>query len=293
MNNCDFVSVLHKLRKSSKDSIDDIDSFSPFKDYMHIKRKVEYDLKKLLKNVNKSGKKTLILLCGSAGDGKSHLLSFLKNNDDEKLLENYKRVHNDATESINPKKTSLDSLNEILSDFSDEKLENDEENCNAIVAINLGVLSNFIKSEYGKKFEKLKEYVAEKKILTEQIDDRTYNPDSYFQHISFSDYHMYKLTKGVVDPDYILKIFGKVFDEDERNEFRKSYDDKCCNCDRKKECPVKHNYEYLMNFSVRESIANILIKTTIVDKTVLTTRDLFDYIYNIIVPQDFDFDKIS
>lgn len=87
MSECKFIDNLNRLRKSSSDSIDNVDSFDSFKEYMHVVRNAEEDLKVILREVNASSNKTLILLCGSAGDGKSHLLSYLKNSDSEKLLD--------------------------------------------------------------------------------------------------------------------------------------------------------------------------------------------------------------
>lgn len=95
MENCKLVAELNRLRKSSRDSIDGIGDFGDFKKYMHISRNVEEELIEILHKIEVSGRKSLVLLCGSAGDGKSHLLSYLKN--DLKLLDNYV-VYNDATE---------------------------------------------------------------------------------------------------------------------------------------------------------------------------------------------------
>lgn len=86
MGICALVDELNSLRKSSAESIDSDKSFNDFKKYMHVGRDVEDDLKKLLRKVNQSQRKTLVLLCGSAGDGKSHMLSYLKNSDEEHLL---------------------------------------------------------------------------------------------------------------------------------------------------------------------------------------------------------------
>jgi DNA phosphorothioation-dependent restriction protein DptF len=173
MSECNFINILNRLRKSSSDSIDNVDSFDAFKEYMHVVRNAENDLKGILRQVNGGSKKTLILLCGSAGDGKSHLLSYLKNSDSEKLLENYV-VYNDATESNAPNKTAIDTLYEVLSGFKNENL--DKEGQNTILAINLGVLSNFIESEYGSEFSKLKEYVFNANILTSKISGKGYDP---------------------------------------------------------------------------------------------------------------------
>ena len=74
---CEFVEELSKLKKSSKDSVDSTNKFDEFKQYMHIPRNIEEDLKEILRHINGNDSKSLVLLCGSAGDGKSHLLSYL------------------------------------------------------------------------------------------------------------------------------------------------------------------------------------------------------------------------
>lgn len=87
MAKCKFTNELNRLRKSSSDSIDNVEKFDQFKRYMHVVRTAEEDLKEILRKINASGQKTLVLLCGSAGDGKSHLLSYLKNSDEEHLID--------------------------------------------------------------------------------------------------------------------------------------------------------------------------------------------------------------
>lgn len=148
MGNCKFVDELNRLRKSSSDSIDGTDTFDDFKKYMHVSRSAEKDLIEILYKIADSGRKSLVMLCGSAGDGKSHLLSYLKN--DLRLLDNYV-VYNDATESSAPSKTAIETLSEALQGFSDENLEKPGKNF--ILAINLGVLSNFVESSYGDSFK--------------------------------------------------------------------------------------------------------------------------------------------
>lgn len=196
MGSCKFTNELDRLRKSSNDSIDHVEKFDKFKKYMHVNRTAEEDLKDILRRVNASGKKTLVLLCGSAGDGKSHLLSYLKNSDEERLINNYV-VYNDATESSAPSMTAIQTLNNLLDSFKDYNL--DMPGQNVILAINLGVLSNFIESEYGDGFKILKKYVKSSDILTTKINIKDFDEESHFQHVSFSDYHMYSLTeKGIL-----------------------------------------------------------------------------------------------
>lgn len=206
MKNCKFINELNRLRKSSSDSIDNVEKFDQFKSYMHVVRKMEEDLKGLLRKVNASGKKTLVLLCGSAGDGKSHLLSYLKNLDEEHLIDDY-FVYNDATESSAPSKTAIETLNEFLSDYRDENLASLGQN--VILAINLGVLSNFIDSKYADHFCTLRKYIENSDILTSRVNNNEYDCESNFQHISFSDYNLYSLSAEGIHADYIEKLLEK------------------------------------------------------------------------------------
>ena len=288
MGNCKFVDELNRLRKSSSDSIDGIGKFDDFKKYIHVSRSAEEDLIEILHKIEISGKKSLVLLCGSAGDGKSHLLSYLKN--DLRLLDNYV-VYNDATESSAPSKTAIETLNEALQGFSDENL--DLPGDNFILAINLGVLSNFVESSYGDSFKQLHEYVINSNILTNQLNEKGYEENSAFQHVSFSDYHMYNLTAQGIKPEYIEKILEKIFIMDEENPFYIVYNNNCQDCPLSEKCPVKHNFEFLANEKNRNYVANALVEVTIKDKEILTTREILNYIYDIVVAQSFNYKKMA
>lgn len=290
MGNCKFSNELNRLRKSSSDSIDNTETFDDFKKYMHVTRTAEEDLKAILRNVNTSNKKTLVLLCGSAGDGKSHLLSYLKNSDEDHLIEDY-TIYNDATESSAPSKTAIETLNDFLAPFKDSQL--DLPGKNVILAINLGVLSNFIESEYGNEFITLRKYVEERNILTTQINKNSFDENGHFQHVSFSDYHMYSLTKDGVHAGYIEDIFNKIFAEAEENRFYLSYKTECAACPLAKKCPVKMNYEFMMEEKRQVYVAELLVETVIKDKVILTTREILNFIYNIIVSQEFSFTGIQ
>lgn len=287
MENCKLVDELNRLRKSSRDSIDGIGDFGDFKKYMHISRNVEEELIEILHKIEVSGRKSLVLLCGSAGDGKSHLLSYLKN--DLKLLDNYV-VYNDATESSAPSKTAIETLSEALQGFSDKNL--DQPGKNFILAINLGVLSNFVESTYGEAFKQLREYVINSNILTNQLDEKGYEKNSAFQHVSFSDYHMYNLTMHGINPEYVECILEKIFHMGLENPFYDAYN-KCKECPLSKKCPVKHNYEFFTNEKNRKYVANTLVEVIIKDKEILTTREILNYIYDIVVAQNFNHKKIA
>ncbi len=290
MSVCDFIIELNRLRKSSSESIDNTSKFDEYKEYMHIERNVESDLKEVLRKVNKTGKKTLFMLCGSAGDGKSHLMSYLKNSEPEKLIEGYE-IYNDATEVSSQRKRPNDTLNELLDRFSDDKC--DEPGKNLILAINLGVLSNFVESEYAvKRFNRFKAYVEKYNILTSMVNNNHYDINSPFQHISFADYHLFSLGEDEVEPDYIEKLLDKIFAEDEANIFYREYKKKSVECPLAATCPIKNNFELFINKNNRKFISHLLIKVIVKDKEIITTREILNYIYDILVSPEFSFDRM-
>lgn len=282
---CDFVTQLARLRKLSSDSVDNAESFSDLNRYMHVTRVVEDELKDLLRKVKGRNEKTLILLCGSAGDGKSHLLSFLKNEDPEGLLDGIE-IYNDATESAAPHLTAIDTLADRLQEFNDQNLGN-EGTKKLILAINLGVLNNFIESEKGANFSRLKAYVESSEIFSSFIKRYEYREGSPFQHVSFSDFHLYTLKDGEIRTEYLNQLFEKVFDQTDANPFYRCYKDQESSCTHCSECPVKHNYELLFNSTIRESIINQLVEVSIKDKVVITTREILNFIYDILVHPSF------
>ena len=215
---CELIDELKKLKKSSSESIDNEKSFTSFKSYMHIERPLQVDLEQIIVNA-KSNPKALILVCGNVGDGKSHLISYLKN--EKKILDNF-AIHNDATESYRRNQTERQALAEALLAFSDDNIDDDSKS-KVIVAINLGVLSNFIYSEEGKKFSRLRQYVESNRILVDEDYTSFDEEQSVFFHVNFGDYHLYQLNNGTVESPYISEIFNKVFGADENNPFYQKY----------------------------------------------------------------------
>ena len=131
---CSFIAELSKLRKLSVESVENTSSFDEFKRYLHVLRPVETELRDLLIKINGSNRMTLVLLCGSAGDGKSHLMSYLRNADQDHLLDSFE-IYNDATESSAPQLTSIDTLSEKLAPFNDKNYGTDD-GFKMILAIN-------------------------------------------------------------------------------------------------------------------------------------------------------------
>ena len=278
-----LIEELSKLKESAKEAVEGLKEFSSFKKYMHVSRKAQDKLEELIFKSNEIDGSQLILVCGSVGDGKSHIISYFKNEYPD-IISNF-TLHNDATESLEPDKTSMDTLNEVLNDFSDEML--DQSNKKFILAINLGTLNNFIDSEYGSRFSKLKKYVEDKKILETTIEEDAFDSESPFHYINFSDYHLYTIKDGKISSDYIKTLLNKVTDPSEINIFYKSYKENCSRCMNCNCCPIKANYELLGKENVKESIVQLLVQCIIKEKILISTRALLNFIYEIIISRSY------
>lgn len=288
---CEFIMQLSKLRKSSAESVENTNAFNHFKEYLHVERHVEIELRKLLRSVNEKQGKCLVLLCGSAGDGKSHLISYMKNSDTEGLLDGYE-LYNDATESSEPTLTSIDTLADKLTNFDDEHYDT-ADGSKMIIAINLGTLNNFIESEKGKSFIKLRKYVEENDILSSYAQETGYKDNSVFQHVSFADYQVFSLSENGIQTVFLENLLEKVFSQNEDNPFYQSYKKGETNCQLCQRCPVRHNFEFLSDPKNQQVLIHRIVQAVIIDKTIVATREVLNLLYDLIVHPDFDKQKIS
>lgn len=283
-----LIEQLERLKESSREAVESLNTFTDFKRYMHIEREAQKVLDDLIQKAYKSTKAQIILVCGSVGDGKSHIISYFKHRYPE-MMSKF-TLHNDATESLEPSKTSMDTLNEMLDNFSDDKIDTSNEKF--ILAINLGTLNNFIDSPYGERFTKLKKFVIDKKILEASIEKCNFEEDNNFQFVNFSDYHLFTLKDGKVKSDYIKSIIQKITKSDERNfkeenYFYISYKQHCLKCENKNCCPIKANYELLSKENVQDAIIDLLVQCIVKNKIIISTRALLNFIYELIIPRSY------
>lgn len=280
-NSC-LVTELRKLKESSKEAVETLNSFSSFKEFLHVTRQVQSELLSLLERTANSTNSQLVLVCGGVGDGKSHLISYL--NQKYPVLMGQFIKHNDATESFEPNKTSIDTLNDVLDAFSDTNLNEKNNVTKIILAINLGALNNFIDSpKYQNRFTKLKKYVYEKKILETSVVDNNFDMNQQFQFINFSDYHMFSINDSGPKSPYISELIFKITHSHENNLIYNSYNSNCFSCISNEKCPVKANFEFFMNNKIIDQITQLLIEAIIKQKIIISTRSLLNFIFDIIV----------
>lgn len=277
-----FLSELNKLRESSRHAVADgnANNLDTFKEYLHIERPVEKKLKEIITLASTKGNAQLILVCGNVGDGKSHILSYLNSIMMEEMSQFV--IHNDATESHNPNETSNDTLYRLLTGFNDENIDTSTDKI--ILAINLGTLSKFLE-EHGHSFTTLSQYVDENKILDTILEEeKDSREDQNIHHINFTDYHLYSLTADGAVSETISTLVERIVSDNKRNDIYKAYIEYKENYTCKYYCPILYNYEFLMNKKNRDIISQLIIKSIIISKEIVSVRALLNYIYDIIVP---------
>lgn len=281
-----LLNELSKLSASSKEVVESLEEMDYFKQYMHVDRTIQDQLLDMIKKSSQVEGCQLILLCGSVGDGKSHLLSYLKSKS-KGLLDEFE-FHNDATESSDPKLDEIQTLLKVLEDFSDENIN--KSNKKLILAINLGVLNNFIESEEVKSnYTLLKRFIDDSKVFEQDDISENYESDK-FKLVSFGDYSFYELTQYGPKSDYINNILQKVVSKEYGNIFNKAY---LLDKENGLYNSMMVNYEMLSLDSVRKQVVNLLIKSLVKSKKILSTRDLLIFIYDLLVPSKFEKNKIT
>jgi len=268
---------LSRLKDSSQEAIENASQFSTFKDYMHVDRKIQLDLERILSSKD-SNMGNLILLCGSVGDGKSHLLAYLKEKRPD-LIKNF-TIYNDATESFSPNKDSMETLEEILSNFSDEKIDTSAEKI--ILAINMGVLHNFIYRNHTKyTYDKLKMFIVKSELFSNNIT-ASFSLGN-FDLLSFGDYHSYELTVNGPTSKFYSSLIDKVFRSSTSNPFYLALKE---DEDRHINTIVHENYKFMQNSFVQQQIVQLIIQSIVIKKLVISARAFLNFLADILIPDD-------
>ena len=281
-----LIRKLNKLRKFKKESIVGSNGLDEFKSYLHVDRSIQDEIYKKISKANENEGPQLIMLCGSTGDGKSHLLSFLKDKHPNVVNEKNFKIIPDATESKVMKKNNIEYLDEVcLKNFRDGNENNEDK---IILLINLGVLSNFKEyDKYKEQYTQLLGKIEKSGIFDNKNLNESFQED-YLSIVSFTDYNLFEFNddfskNDMVKSDYISKLFEKITAKNEENPFYEAYHkDKMNGINN----PVIYNYELLSNPLVQKTIINLIIKVIIKYKIIPSTRDILNLIYGILVPSD-------
>lgn len=273
-----LIRELSRLKDSSQEAIENASQFSLFKKYLHVDRRIQLDLETILDTNENSNKGNLILLCGSVGDGKSHLLAYLNQNKSESISKY--TIYNDATESFSPTKNAMETLEDVLKGFSDEEIDNTSEKI--ILAINMGVLHNFINTDHKNyTYNKLRKFVEQSDLFSQNIT--THFSLNNLDLLSFGDYHSYELTEDGPVSNFYSTIVKRIFNAADGNPFYLALkEDEQNNIN----TMVHDNYRFLQNEFVQQQVVQLIIQTIVKQKLVISARAFLNFIADILIPDE-------
>lgn len=272
---------LRMLQSSSKESVVNADSFGLFREYMHINRPIQNSLLETLEKVNAKSTPQLILLSGSVGDGKSHLLAYVKEKYPD-LVTNV-RIHNDSTESFDPSKSSIETLDNVMSSF----YRQDSNTKHLLIAINLGVLHNFYSfAESENRYDSLRKFIDASDIFGHG-EHIVYSLDS-IHLLNIAGFQTYSVGEEGAHSFFFTSILEKIVSESNENPFYTAYLEDTNHGHRS---IVHDNYDFLSNPSVRESVVNVIIQAMVKEKLIISTRAFYNFIFDILVPSDLNLDR--
>lgn len=284
MEDLKLYHIIATLNQCSVESVQSGNGFTDIDRYLHTERPVTDELLDKMIQIDNAGG-GIILLVGSAGDGKSHLLSKIKDLD----LDNWPldAFYNDATASCSPNKTAIDTLKEALADFSDVNIGTTSKR--KILAINLGKLNAFIDDP-----EIQLQYAEIARVVRPLFEGTVNDPveTDRVKVIEFSNKQIYEFIPALngydaLKSDFMNQILAKVVADSPNNPFFQAYTKDLENAEDIHKNPIIINYQLLMLPEVRKSIILYVIETIIRFNLSITPREFLDFIYSIIIPTNY------
>ncbi|SER91162.1 DNA phosphorothioation-dependent restriction protein DptF [Pedobacter rhizosphaerae] len=278
--------LLDTLKLSAKEAVVDGEhaSLSELKRYLHVERKIEKDLSSLILESGSRDQSSLILVLGNVGDGKSHLLARMWEMHKE-ILDTFK-VYNDATESRSKHKSYLENLAEVFSPYRDGELSTGKQIVKTIIAINLGTLANFLE-HVGEEFNGLRKYVEDWRLIDPENTDSAPPVNDHFFSVNLTDYQIFDLQPDGARSNVLLEVIRRIVAKNADNPFYAAFLQDYKEDSAESYCPIRYNFEMLGLPSVQTALSELIVKTVLVDKLIISVRLLMNLVYDLIVPAEF------
>lgn len=282
MKDSPLVKIFRELGQGAKGSVQNGRNLDELDKYLHVKRPVDDLLRQKMRDIENAGG-GLVLLTGSAGDGKSHLISCLKG---EGIFTDF-IFYNDATESYSPSDTATQTLKLALSEFQDCNIASTSRKM--VLAINFGKLNEFI--EDNAVIESYGQLIKVVSSIFNDDDAGDGNNSDRIKVVQFTNQQIYEIRKDSdeeypVNSHFLSSILKKITNRSEDNPFYKAY--KVAKSQSGETIdPAVLNYELLSIPMVQNTIVKMCIEAIIRFQLMLTPRDFLDFVYRIVVYDDY------
>jgi len=224
----------------------------------------------------------MLVITGSAGDGKSALLSRAykraRDHGHKSLTES--SIHMDATASAAKTETYDETLSRFLDDATERMRQ--EQGSRSGLAINLGLAIDFFERKGNRgTFPELWDAIDASKTK------RVHGTDDIvvlnLSHRSLYETHPERLGEG------LLRSIVEKFDfSSEESPFHRAYQNEVEDCPAGDGCPLQYNAKQMTKEAVRANLSRLLAASSIVDSAYLNPRRMLDLIASIVLPGELE-----
>lgn len=272
-----LITQLKTLCHGSQEAVQSGTNFSKLDNYLHVDRPIDKEVCSHMDELIQEGG-GIILLVGSAGDGKSHMISYLRSK------EKYSNFifYNDATEGCSPQMSAVETLKFALRNYCDKTF--DTTLSKTVLAVNIGKLQDLVEDEEFKK--NFKQFYA---VANKVANSDSFQSEKRIKVVSFAHRQSFELLLAddleyPVKSDFMSEILRRITQPSADNPFYSAYLETISS-------PGYHdihevianNYKLLMNEKVRDTIVKLIIEAIVRFKLVLTPREFLDFVYSILV----------
>jgi len=219
----------------------------------------------------------LLVITGSAGDGKSALLSRAY----KQALEagnpvEESHIHMDATAAVRKHETYDRTLKRFL-----DRCKNHQDSGRGPrtgLAINLGLAIDFFDRQgMSAEFSDLWDAIDSVRTRRENITDQ-------FHVINLGHRELCSVRPGELGEGLLRDIVEKFAFDDPKSPFHEAYQRELSRCPADDRCPLHFNAKRFSNEHVREKVTELIAATGIVENAYLNPRSVLDHVSSMILP---------
>ncbi len=243
----------------------DFPELDVLKEYLFVETEIERVFKNRMQSLEPD---QILFLCGSSGDGKSEILTRYKHQFSESI-----DFHLDATHSFRPKKTAVDTLNDVFSKYK-------RNNRPLAVGINIGMLGNY--AEEGSE-----EHDDIRQTIKQFLDTKKAEQNNCF-FLDFESFPKFDLSADVRTSDFLKQLLTKVTANTDENPIFRMYQQELDSGD----TILCANYQLLSITKVQDILIDLLLKARLEKDQFITARSLLDFIYILLAGPGYLFDNL-
>jgi|GEM_PF-2528480 len=218
----------------------------------------------------------LLVLTGSAGDGKSALLARGYDQSEEAIPP--KRVNMDATEARRRDGDYSDRLSSFFEEIYGDMA--DEEGPRSAIAINYGLAV-----DYFERQDSPQRYRSIWEVMQESQTERIHNSEHHnITVINLSHRQTYETDPDTLGSGLVRDLIDRFDPSNEDSPFQAAFEHETAECPAGDNCTLQYNIRQLTNSSIKEQLARLFAGWSIVTGSYLNPRTIIDNIASLLLP---------